>query len=30
MEDENKPVDFVDNTITFNITPFEVKTFRII
>ena len=30
MEDENKEITFDGNTITFNVTPFEVKTFRIV
>ena len=30
MEVDEKEIDFKDNKITFNITPFEVKTFRII
>lgn len=30
MEDENTPIEFNGNTITFNVTPFEVKTFRIV
>jgi alpha-mannosidase len=30
MEDENKPIDHNGNTIAFNITPFEVKTFRLV
>ena len=30
MEDENTPIEFNGNTIKFNVTPFEVKTFRIV
>ena len=30
MEDENKEIEATGNTIAFNVTPFEVKTFRII
>ena len=30
MEEENKLIDHKGNTITFNITPFEVKTFRLV
>ncbi len=30
MEDENQLIAHKDNTITFNITPFEVKTFRLV
>ena len=30
MEDENKEIEFNGNSITFNTTPFDVKTFRIV
>ena len=30
MEVYEKEIEFKDNKITFNVTPFEVKTFRII
>ena len=30
MEDENELIDHKDNTVTFNVTPFEVKTFRLV
>lgn len=30
MEDENKEIEVKGNTITFNVTPFEVKSFRIV
>jgi alpha-mannosidase len=30
MEEENKLIDHKGNAITFNITPFEVKTFRLV
>ena len=30
MEVDEKEIDFKDNKITFNVTPFEVKTFRLV